>query len=39
MYSPKKATRKEHLRYQHNRLIAVYETDQVPAVPEEPLKK
>jgi hypothetical protein len=38
-YSPKKATKKEHLRYQHNRLIAVYETDQVPAVPEEPMKK
>ncbi len=38
-YSPKKATKKEHLRYQHNRLIAVYETDQVPAVPEEPIKK
>ena len=39
LYSPKKATKKEHLRYQHNRLIAVYETDQVPAVPEEPIKK
>ena len=39
LYSPKKATKKEHLRYQHNRLIAVYETDQVPAVPEEPMKK
>jgi hypothetical protein len=38
-YSPPKATHKEHLRYQHNRLIAVYETDQVPAVPEEPMKK
>jgi hypothetical protein len=39
LYSPKKVTKKEHLRYQHNRLIAVYETDQVPAIPEEPLKK
>jgi hypothetical protein len=39
LYSPKKATKKEHLRYQHNRLIAVYETDQVPAVPEEPVEK
>jgi hypothetical protein len=39
LYSPKKVTRKEHLRYQHNRLIAVYETDQVPAIPEEPMKK
>ena len=39
LYSPQKVTKKEHLRYQHNRLIAVYETDQVPAVPEEPLKK
>jgi hypothetical protein len=38
-YSPKKVNRKEHLRYQHNRLIAVYETDQVPAIPEEPTKK
>jgi hypothetical protein len=39
LYSPKNASGKEHLRYQNNRLIAVYETDQIPAVPEEPQKK
>jgi hypothetical protein len=39
LYSPKKVSRKEHLRYQNNRLIAVYETEQVPALPEEALTK
>jgi hypothetical protein len=35
LYSPKGISRKEHHRYQNNRLIAVYETDQVPTLPEE----
>lgn len=34
-YSPKNVSRKEHGRYQNNRLIAVFETDQVPPLPEE----
>ena len=39
MYSPKGIPRKEHERYQHARLIAVFETNQVPILPDEPLKK
>ena len=35
LYSPKKVSMKEHQRYQNSRLIAVYETDQVPALPDE----
>ena len=35
LYSPKGVSLKEHQRYQNNRLIAVYETDQVPTLPEE----
>lgn len=34
VYSPRNITMKEHERYQHTRIVAVYETDQVPALPE-----
>lgn len=37
IHSPKNVTMKEHQRYQHVRIIAFYETDQVPPLPEEPL--
>jgi hypothetical protein len=33
-YSPKNVSRKEHGRYQSSRMIAFYENDQVPALPE-----
>lgn len=36
MYSPENVGAKEHRRYQHARLIAFYETDQVPELPVEP---
>ena len=36
VYSPKKVSMKEHQRYQHARVIAFYETDQIPSLPEEP---
>ena len=32
--SPKKVSKKEHERYQHTRLIALYETDKAPELPE-----
>ncbi|MCX8029997.1 MAG: hypothetical protein N3A59_00265 [Thermodesulfovibrionales bacterium] len=35
IYSPKNVTMKEHQRYQHTRVIAFYETDQIPPLPEE----
>lgn len=35
VYSPKNATMKEHQRYQHARVIAFYETDQIPPLPSE----
>jgi hypothetical protein len=38
LYSPKKVSQKEHGRYQHTRLIALYDTDKVPSLPEEPSK-
>ncbi len=38
LYSPKGVSKKEHDRYQHTRLIALYETDKAPALPEEPGK-
>ncbi len=38
LYSPKSVSKKEHERYQHTRLIALYETDQVPSLPAEPDK-
>jgi hypothetical protein len=34
LYSPKGISKKEHERYQHTRLIAFYETDQLPKIPE-----
>jgi len=34
MYSPKGVSRQERERYQHTRLIAVFETDQVPLLPD-----
>ncbi len=36
IYAPKNVTMKEHQRYQHTRIIAFYETDQIPQLPEEP---
>ncbi len=36
LYSPKGVTKKEHARYQHSRVIALYEADQVPQLPEQP---
>ncbi|PMP68689.1 MAG: hypothetical protein C0190_01260 [Thermodesulfobacterium geofontis] len=38
LYSPKNVTMKEHERYQHTRIIAIYETEQIPNLPAEPLK-
>lgn len=34
-YSPKNATMDEHQRYQHVRVVAFYETDDLPQLPEE----
>ncbi|MEW5745318.1 MAG: hypothetical protein AB1805_07785 [Nitrospirota bacterium] len=36
MYSPREASAQEHERYQHARIIAVYEADQMPGLPAEP---
>jgi outer membrane protein OmpA-like peptidoglycan-associated protein len=38
LYTPKGLGKKQGERYQHTRLIALYETDQTPALPEEPAK-
>lgn len=38
MYSPKGGNKKERERYQHTRLIAIFDTGQLPAVPQEPVK-
>jgi hypothetical protein len=38
LYSPKGISKKKHEHYQHTRLIALYETDKVPTLPEEPGK-
>ena len=39
MYSPKGVSRQERERYQHTRLIAVFDTDQVPSLPQkQPIK-
>jgi hypothetical protein len=38
-YSPKGVTMKEHRRYQQTRLISVFETDRLPALPQEPSKE
>ena len=35
MYTPKEVPRKEQERFQHTRLIALFQTDQAPALPEE----
>ncbi|MFH0789275.1 MAG: hypothetical protein V2B13_16885 [Pseudomonadota bacterium] len=39
LYSPKGIPKKERERYQHTRLIALFDSSQVPALPEESLKK
>lgn len=39
LYSPKDVEKRKHVNYQHVRLIAFYETDQIPSLPEEPVKK
>jgi hypothetical protein len=36
MYSPKEGDAKTYDRYQHTRIIAVYEADQMPGLPAEP---
>ncbi|MGA1824696.1 MAG: hypothetical protein ACMUIP_08520 [bacterium] len=36
IYSPKKVSWKEHGRYQHTRLIAVYNLNQMPVLPAKP---
>jgi hypothetical protein len=36
LYSPKGVSKKEHARYQHTRLIALYDVDQTPKLPDEP---
>lgn len=36
LYSPKGISKKEHERYQHTRLIALYDIDQIPKLPDEP---
>jgi hypothetical protein len=38
-YSPKGVSKKVHERYQHTRLIALYDTNLAPSLPEEPGKK
>jgi outer membrane protein OmpA-like peptidoglycan-associated protein len=38
LYSPRDIPRIKHQQYQHARIIAYYETDQVPKLPEEPVK-
>jgi hypothetical protein len=38
MYSPKNVSMKEHQKYQSTRIIAFYETDQIPSLPE-PVRK
>ena len=36
LYSPKGISKKEHERYQHTRLIALYDIDLIPKLPDEP---
>jgi outer membrane protein OmpA-like peptidoglycan-associated protein len=38
-YSPKGVSKKEHERYQHTRVIALFENDTIPSLPEEAGKK
>ncbi len=35
MYSPKDLSKSENMKYQHARIIAFYETDQMPGLPQE----
>jgi hypothetical protein len=39
LYSPKNVSKHERDRYQHTRLLAVFDTDQIPALPADPAKK
>jgi hypothetical protein len=39
MYSPKGVSKKERERYQHTRLIALFDGSQAPALPDEPTQK
>jgi hypothetical protein len=36
LYSPKGISKKEHARYQYTRLIALYDIDRIPQLPDEP---
>jgi len=38
LYSPRDIPLKKHQRYQHTRIIAYYETEQFPKLPDEPAK-
>jgi hypothetical protein len=38
LYSPRDIPQNKHQKYQHTRIIACYETDQFPKLPEEPAK-
>jgi hypothetical protein len=38
LYSPRDIPLEKHQQYQHTRIIAYYETDQFPKLPEEPAK-
>jgi outer membrane protein OmpA-like peptidoglycan-associated protein len=38
LYSPRDIPRIKHQQYQHTRIVAYYETDQFPKLPEEPPK-
>ncbi len=38
LYSPKNISIQDHQKYQHTRLIAVYETQDIPQLPPEPGK-
>ena len=38
LYSPRDIPLTKHQKYQHTRIIAYYETDQIPKLPEEPGK-
>jgi hypothetical protein len=38
LYSPRDIPPRKHQQYQHTRIVAYYETDQFPKLPEEPAK-
>jgi hypothetical protein len=38
LYSPRDIPLEKHQQYQHTRILAFYETDQLPKLPEEPAK-